>query len=107
MTAPEHDKQLAAHRFYSAALDEAEQIDAHCIDGVDEELALLRDKLHRLVQERPEEHVLMLKSVEMIVRTVAARYRMSPKRIQEMDDSMMAVLTQVSDAVTPMRFRDV
>ncbi len=71
---------VSATRFYEGVLNDAEQSDfpsALEIAGLDEELALLRLRLRTALAERPEDLPLMFKGVELLVRLVAARYRLS------------------------------
>ena len=93
--------------FYAGCIDASELIAARGVEGVDEELALLRVQLHKLVIERPEEFALMVKGIEVIVRIVAARYRMSPKRAYELGDNLARIVRDIGAQVVPERFEDV
>jgi hypothetical protein len=92
-------------QFYRSVVDDAaELIEADEIQGVDRELSLLRVKFrdemdaNRMTMTDPEQYALMLKSVETIVRTVAARYRMSTRKSEDLAQSIGAVLDQVTGA---------
>ena len=64
--------------FYESALDDAEREllpDARKIQGIDEEIAVLRVKLHSAVKARPENLPLMLRGIGLLVKAVSARYR--------------------------------
>jgi hypothetical protein len=72
-----------AERFYTAALTEAERADfceALGVEGVDDEVALLRLRLREAFKQRPEDLVLALKGVELLTRIVAVRYRLPGTR---------------------------
>jgi len=68
---------------YSKALQEAEKLEldeAYHIQGVDDEIALLRLKLRELVKEQPERIDLQLKAVNTIARLVKIRYQISKEQ---------------------------
>jgi hypothetical protein len=77
------------------------------IEGVDEELAILRLQLEALLKERPDDFPLLIKGIELIARVVAARYRMSAKSKEELADAVAATLTAVGQQFFPERFDDV
>jgi hypothetical protein len=71
---------VAARRFYNDALDAAEQSEltqALGIDGIDEEIAVLRLRLRRFIEEHPEDLPLMFRGIELLTKAVATRYRLS------------------------------
>ena len=85
----------APKRFYEQALDEAEGTDlagAREVDGLDEEIALLRVRLRSLLSERPEDLTLMFKGVELLTKAVSARYRMSKGDRNELSESLAKVV---------------
>jgi hypothetical protein len=74
-----------ARRFYEEALSQAEQADfplALEIEGVDQEIAVLRLRLRAVLKQRPEDLPLMLRGVGLLVRALAAKYRL-PKADQD------------------------
>jgi hypothetical protein len=94
-------------QFYSSVIDAAELISALEIEGIDEELAVLRIQLRKLIKERPEDLPLLLKGMELIARTVAARYRMSPKSKEDFAQSLGDTLMHFTGQFLPERFADV
>ena len=90
--------------FYAGVLDRAERArldEAAAIDGLDNEVALLRVRLRRALEERPEDYALMLKGVALLVRAVAARYRLSPKSRRDLSESLAATIEQIGAALIP------
>lgn len=86
----------AMARFYSTALDEAERAaEAARVDGLDAEIALLRERLHRAIADGDTSDAAVLRNIEVIVRAVVARYRISSRRA----DDLAGALTGVIDAV--------
>ena len=80
---------------YAAALSEAERVmlsQARGINGVDEELAVLRVKLATLLQNQPENMTLLLRSIEVLVRTLAVRYRLSERAKDDLYENVLGVL---------------
>jgi hypothetical protein len=100
------DAPAPVRGFYERAVDAAELADAREVEGLDEELSLMRTRLRELVRERPEEYELMLKGVALIVRTVAARYRMSPRRADEFGARVSAVVEDLGAQMWPVELLD-
>ncbi len=91
--------------FYQEALSEAEKWDrARQMEGLDEEVALLRVRLKEAVEERPQDMQLIAKGVDLLVKAVAARYRLSPKAQRELSDSIAGVVRGVGTALYPEGF---
>ena len=85
----------APRRFYEQALDEAETTElegAKQVEGLDDEIALLRLRLRSLLSERPEDLTLMFKGVELLTKAVSARYRMSKGDKNELSESLATVI---------------
>ncbi len=98
-----------ARDFYGSALDSAERIEferAADIEGLDEEIALLRTKLRGALAERPSDLPLMLRGIELLVKAVSARYRLSKKAERELADSLGNVLRGVGGLLLPEAFED-
>jgi hypothetical protein len=96
-----------ARPFYAAVLDEAELLAALELDGVDEELAILRMRLKQQIKERPEDYELMLKGAQMIVRAAATRYRIGAKSRDELGSAVAAVIDGVGVQLFPEEAFDV
>lgn len=94
----------SASGFYSSALSRAERMrlsDARAAEGLDEEIALLRVRLHRVAQEQPEQFDLLLKGVHALVRAVSTKYRLSEKPAEDLSKSVIAVLEGIGGALIP------
>ncbi len=103
------DETSVADNFYSGACNEAERIQlqkAREIEGLDDEIAMLRVKLHSVVNKRKENIPLMLRGIDLLVKAVSARYRLSKKAEEDLSDSLAAVLRGVGGALMPERFDD-
>ena len=87
-------------RFYAEALTEAERSDlppALEVDGVDQEIAVLRLRLRSMLEERPDDLTLMFKGIELLTKAVAARYRLSKRAERDLAASMANVVRSLGD----------
>ena len=91
--------------FYKEALSEAEKWKrARQMEGLDEEVALLRVRLKETLEERPQDMQLIAKGVDLLVKAVAARYRLSRKAQRELSDSIAGVVRGIGTALYPEGF---
>ena len=93
-----------ARDFYTRVLGEAEKKllpQARELEGLDEEIALLRVKLIQALREKPQDLELLLKGVGMLVRAVSTRYRLSKKGEEDLYQSVLGVLRGIGDALSP------
>jgi len=68
------------HGYYSRVLDEAQQLDfelASGVNGIDDEIALLRVKIKAILEKDPENFPLITQAVKVLTRMVQAHYNMS------------------------------
>jgi len=87
------------HGFYSHALTEAEKVqldEASYVEGVDEEIALLRVKLRELVENNPDRVDLHLEAANTIARLVRTRYQISKEQKKSLKEAITKVLTEVA-----------
>jgi hypothetical protein len=85
--------------FYSRALDEAEKLEleeASHIEGIDEEIALLRVKLRELLAEQPERIDLHFEAANIIARLVKTRYQITKEQKKSLKEAIQKVLTEVA-----------
>lgn len=97
----------ARKQFYSSCVDQAELTEALEIEGIDEELAILRIQLKKLVKERPQDLPLMIKGFDLLARTASARYRMSARSRDELAQSLGETIMHIAGQLFPERFTDV
>ena len=74
---------------------------ARQLQGLDEEIALLRVRLGSLVEEQPENVELLIKGIGMLVRAVSAKYRLSPRSEKDLYQSLLGVLQGVGSILVP------
>ncbi len=85
--------------FYSKVLDEAEKIsleEARDIEGLDEEIAMLRVRLRKLIEKDPDRVDLHLKMIAALARLVGVRYNISKKQKNSLRDAITRVITDIA-----------
>jgi len=97
--APKGNQNARKHGFYSRALTEAEKVEleeASYVEGVDQEIALLRIKLRELVENEPDRIDLHLEAANTIARLVRTRYQISKEQKRSLKEAIAKVLTEVA-----------
>ena len=97
--APLGNQNARKHGFYSRVLDESEQLDfalATGVEGIDDEIALLRVKIKSLVAHDPENIALIMKAINTLARMVSTRYNLGRKDKQGLKDAIGNVLRDVA-----------
>jgi hypothetical protein len=92
-------KRGSPRGFYSRALDEAEKLEleeASHVEGIDEEIALLRVKLRELLEEQPERIDLHFEAANLIARLVRTRYQITREQKKSLKEAIQKVLTEVA-----------
>jgi hypothetical protein len=85
--------------FYGRALDEAEKLgleEAREIEGLDEEIAVLRVKLRELIEKEPERFDLHLRAANTIARLVGIRYNITKEQKNSLKEAITKVLTEIA-----------
>jgi hypothetical protein len=80
-------------------LDEAEKLalkEASDIEGLDEEIAVLRLKLRQLLEKEPEKFELHLKVASTIARLVGIRYDINKEQKKSLREAISRVLTEIA-----------
>jgi hypothetical protein len=92
-------KKGSLRNFYGRALDEAEKLEleeASNIEGIDEEIALLRVKLRELLEEQPERIDLHFEAANIIARLVKTRYQITKEQKKSLKEAIQKVLTEAA-----------
>ena len=100
MAAEEKGKRKGRPRgFYNRALDEAEKLEleeASYIEGIDEEIALLRVELRKLLERQPERIDLHFETANIIARLVRTRYQINKEQKKSLKEAIQKVLTELA-----------
>lgn len=97
-------RKKASEAFYAQALSQAEQVElsqAREVDGLDEEIALLRLRLKEVLCRHPENMPLLLRAMELLVKAVSTKYRLSKDDKESLSNAVSGVLKEVGGAVLP------
>jgi len=93
------NQHARTHGLYSQVLDEAEKLqldEARSIEGIDEEIAILRVKLLTLIDEHPERIDLQMLAASTITRMVCTRYSISAGQKRSFKDAITKELTEIA-----------
>lgn len=93
-------KQSASKtNFYARVLDEAEQLDfelASGVNGIDDEIALLRVKIKSILGDEPKNVRLLVEATNALERLVKTRYRISREQRQGLKEAIGNVLRDIA-----------
>jgi hypothetical protein len=96
--------------FYDAALPEADKVAlavARDVQGLEQEIAVLRVRLRRALEDHPENMTLMIKGVELLVKALSASYRLSKDAKADLSESIKAMLEEYGGMIRPEGQSDV
>ena len=97
--AQQGNQNAKKHGFYSKALDESEKLEleeARGLDGLDEEIAVLRIKLRSVIENDPQNVELALEAANTIARLVRTRYNITKEQKRSLKDAITNVLTEIA-----------
>jgi len=97
--APKGNQNARKHGFYSKVLDEAEQLDfelATGVEGIDDEIALLRIKIKSILENDPENIKLIMQATNALARLVRTRYNISKADKKGLKEAIGSVLRDVA-----------
>jgi len=87
------------HGFYSNVLDEAEQLDfelASGVEGVDDEIALLRVKIKSVLETDPGNVKLIMQATNTLAKLVKTRYNITKEQRKGLKEAIGNVLRDVA-----------
>jgi len=87
------------HGFYSNRLDEQQQADFEAavnVEGVDQEIALLRIKIKRLLERDPENVALIVKATNTLARLMMTRFNIRKEDKQGLKEAITSVLRDIA-----------
>jgi hypothetical protein len=99
MAKEERNRTGGNRGFYTRALEEAEKLEleeASSLEGIDEEIALLRLKLRELLEKQPERIDLHFQAANVIARLVKTRYQITREERKTLKEAIQKVLTEVA-----------
>ena len=100
--APRGNQNARKHGFYAKVLTEAEQLDlevASGIEGIDDEIDLLRVKIKSCLTEDPDNIAIILEATGALARLIKVKYNLDSKQGKGVKDAIIEV---VKDLAIPM-----
>ena len=97
--APKGNQNARKHGFYSKVLDEAGQFDfelASGVNGIDDEIALLRVKIKSLITHDPDNIKLIMQATSTLAGLVKTRYKISKEQRKGLKEAIGNVLRDVA-----------
>ena len=97
--APTKNRNAAKPGFYAKALAEAERMEleeAATIEGLDNEIAILRVKLRQLLEQYPERVDLQMRAANTLAQLIRTRYKITAEQKKSLKQAITTVLQDVA-----------
>ena len=97
--APKGKQSARKCDFYSRVLDEAERLDfelASGVEGIDDEIALLRVKIKSILEHDPENVKLIMQVTSALERLIRTRYKITKEQRKGLKEAIGNVLREVA-----------
>jgi len=97
--APKGNQNARKPSFYTKVLDEAEQLDfelASGVEGIDDEIALLRVKIKSLLENEPENIRLIMQVTNALERLVRTRYNITKEQRKGLKEAIGNVIRDIA-----------
>lgn len=88
--------------FYDSALSKADVealAEARNVEGLEEEVALLRLQLRRALEDSDADAKLLQSGVRLLVQALLAQHRVSPQQAEHLGDALNNVLEQFGEVL--------
>jgi len=88
--------------FYERTIPDDDLIEeARKVEGIDEEIAMLRARIKRHKDAHPEDLAVIVRGMRLLVQAVSARYRMTPAATAEFSDNLTELLRSLIEQLLP------
>ena len=97
--APKGNQNARKHGLYSKVLDKADQLDfelASGVEGIDDEIALLRVKIKSILENDPENVKLIMLATDTLAKLVRTRYKITGEQKKGLKEAIGNVLRDVA-----------
>ena len=97
--APKGNQNARKHGFYSKVLDEAGQLDfelASGVEGIDDEITLLRVKIKSILENEPENIKLIMQATNTLAGLVKTSYNITKEQKKGLKEAIGNVLRDVA-----------
>lgn len=92
----------AGDSFYAAALAAADRValeEARTIEGLAEEIALLRVRLRHALADHADDTKLIETGMRLLIQSLLAHHRLSPKQAEDVTDAFGHLLEELTEAM--------
>ena len=96
---PKGNQNARKHGFYSKVLNEAERLDlelATGVEGIDDEIALLRVKIKSILAHEPDNVKLIMQITNTLARLVRVKYNISKEDKKGLKEAIGNVLRDIA-----------
>ncbi len=97
--APKGNQNARKRDFYSRVFDEAERLDfelASGVEGIDDEITLLRVKIKSILENDPENVKLIMQITNVLERLIRTRYKITKEQRRGLKEAIGNVLREVA-----------
>ena len=97
--APKGNQNARKHGFYSRVLDETERLDfelAAGVEGIDDEIALLRVKIKSILEKDPENISLIMQATNTLARLVKTNYNITREQRKGLKEAIGNVFKDIA-----------
>jgi len=97
--APKGNQNARKHGFYSRVLDETERLDfelAAGVNGIDDEIALLRVKIKSILEKDPENISLIMQATNTLARLVKTNYNITREQRKGLKEAISNVFKDIA-----------
>lgn len=97
--APKGKKNTPRQRFYAEVLDAAERVDlemASDVNGIDDEIAVLRVKIKSLLEKDPENLKLIMQATNTLASLVKTRYKITAEQKKGLKEAIANVVKDIA-----------
>jgi hypothetical protein len=98
-SAPRGNRQAREHGFYAKVLDAAERVDlelASDVNGIDDEIAVLRVKIKSVLEKDPENLRLIMQATNTLASLVKTRYKISAEQKKGLREAITNVIKDIA-----------
>lgn len=97
--APQGNQNARKHGFYSKVLDAEEQQDfesATEVDGIDDEIALMRVKIKSIIRHDPDNYKLIMQAINSLAKLLRTRFNIGKRDKDGLKEAIFNVLRDVA-----------
>jgi uncharacterized protein YjcR len=97
--APRGNRNARKHGFYAKVLDAAERVDlemASDVNGIDDEIAVLRVKIKSVLEKDPENLRLIMQATNTLASLVKTRYKISAEQKKGLKEAITNVIKDIA-----------